>query len=160
VAGYGDWTDGSRLEDGSVGCAVARYYLEHVVWTGVRVHMGRTRRSTTLSYTPFTVLYSRFSKLNPAARRSPSSQRQPYRGSQPTYQVQDSDISTLSRSHNRHTTCGSNEESPSNPDGSPAMQAPPVTRRSTRGQRWQHGTNAVQSNCLTSSAARPSPTYR
>ena len=38
------------------------------------------------------------------------------------HQAQDSD--TLSQSHNRHTTYGSNEESPSNSSGSPAMQAP------------------------------------
>jgi len=63
--------------------------------------------------------------------------------------VQDSD---------RHTTYGSNEGSPSNSGGSPAMQAPPATRKPTSGQRWQHGTNAAQSNCLTSSAARPWPT--
>jgi len=109
---------------------------------------ARTRRSTTLSCTPFIVLCSRYSK-NPAARRLPSSQtlRQPYRGLHPTRQAQDSD--TLSRSHNRHTAYGSNEVSPSNSGGSPAMQAPPATRRPTSGQRWQHGTNAAQSNCLT-----------
>jgi len=38
--------------------------------------------------------------------------RQPYRGLHPTHQAQDSD--TLLRSHNRHTTYGSNEESPPN----------------------------------------------
>ena len=77
---------------------------------------ARTRRSATLSCTPFTVLCSRFFK-NPAARRSPSSQtpRQPYSGLHPTHQAQDSD--TLSQSYNRHTTYGNNEESPSNSDG-------------------------------------------
>jgi len=86
---------------------------------------ARTRRSTTLSCTPFTVLCSRFSK-NPAARRSPSSQtpRQPYRGLYPTHEAQDSD--TLSQSHNTHTTFGSNEESQPNSGGSPAMQVPPA----------------------------------
>jgi len=64
---------------------------------------------------------------------------------------------TLSQSHNRHTTYGSNEESPPNSGGSLAMQAPPATRRPS-GQRWQHGTNAAQSSCLTSSAERPWPT--
>ena len=34
----------------------------------------------------------------------------------------------------------------------------PATRRPTSGQRWLHGTNAAQSNCLTGSAARPWPT--
>jgi len=37
------WTDGSRLEDGSVGCAVARYHPEHDAWTGVRVHIGKNQ---------------------------------------------------------------------------------------------------------------------
>ena len=67
--------------------------------------------------TRVTVLCSRFSK-NPAARSSPSSQtpRQPFRGSHPAHQTQGND--TLSRSYNRHTTPRSNEESPSNSDGS------------------------------------------
>ena len=47
------WTDGSRLEDGSVGCAVARHHPKHDVWTGVRVHMGKTRRSTARAAHPF-----------------------------------------------------------------------------------------------------------
>jgi len=97
---------------------------------GVRVHWARTKRSTALSCTPFIVLCSRFSK-NPAARRLPSSQmpRQPYRGLHPTHQAQDRD--TLSRSYNRHY--GSNEESPPNSDGSPALQAPPATKRPASG---------------------------
>jgi len=33
------WTEGSRLEDGYVGCAVAPYRPENDAWTGVRVHM-------------------------------------------------------------------------------------------------------------------------
>jgi ribonuclease HI len=37
------WTDGSRLEDGSVGCAIARHHPEHGAWTGVRVHMGKNQ---------------------------------------------------------------------------------------------------------------------
>ena len=37
------WTDGSRLEDGSVGCAVARHHSEHDAWTGVRVHMSKNQ---------------------------------------------------------------------------------------------------------------------
>jgi len=41
--GMAIWTDGSRLEDGSVGCAVARYHPEHDAWTGVRVHMGKNQ---------------------------------------------------------------------------------------------------------------------
>jgi len=88
-----------------------------------------------------------------STRRSTSSQtpRQPYRGLHPTHQEQDS--YTQSQSHNRHTTYGSNEESLSNSGGSPTMQAPPATRRPMSGQRWQHGTNAAQSNCFTSSAA-------
>jgi len=115
---------------------------------------ARTRRSATLSCTPFTLLCSRVSK-NSETRRSPSSQtpRQPYRGLHPTHQAQDSD--TLSQLHNRRTTYGSNEESQSNSGGPPAMQAPPATRRPTSGKRWQHGTSAAQSNCFTSSAARP-----
>jgi len=114
------------------------------------------RRDTEL-HAIYPVLCSSFSK-NPAARRSPSSQtpRQPCRGIHPTHKAQDSD--TLSRSHNRRTTDGSKGESPSNSDGSPAMQAPPATRRPMSGQRWQHGSNAAKNNCLTSSAARPSPT--
>ena len=56
------------------------------------------------------------------------------------------------------TKAKNNDESPPNSGGSPAMQAPLATRRPTSGQRWQHGTNAAQSNCLTSSAARSWPT--
>jgi len=37
------WADGLRFEDGSVGCAVARYYPEHGAWTGMRVHMGKNQ---------------------------------------------------------------------------------------------------------------------
>ena len=39
------WTDGSRLEGGSVGCAIARHHTEHGAWTGVRVHMGKNQES-------------------------------------------------------------------------------------------------------------------
>ena len=49
-------------------------------------------------------------------------------------------------------------KSPYNSGGSPAMQAPPATRRPTSGQRWQHGTNVARNNCRTSSAVRPWPT--
>jgi len=80
-----------------------------------------------LSYTPFI-------STNPVVRILPPSQipRQPYRGLHPTHQAQDSD--TLSRPHSRHTTNRSNEESPSNFDGFPTMQAPAATRRPTSGQ--------------------------
>ena len=43
VAGDGDLDDGSRLEDGSVGCAVARHHAEHDAWAGVRVRMGKNQ---------------------------------------------------------------------------------------------------------------------
>ena len=39
------WADESRLEDGSVGCAVARYDPEHDAWTGVRVCMGKNQEA-------------------------------------------------------------------------------------------------------------------
>jgi len=129
------WTDGSRLEDGSVGCAVARYHPEHDAWTGVRVRMGKNQEVYDAELHAIYRAMLTLSK-NLAARGSPSSQmpRQPYRGLHPTHQAQDSDM--LSQSHNRHTTYGSNEESPSNSGGSPAMQVPPATRRPTSGQRW------------------------
>jgi len=43
LQGTAIWTDESRLEDGSVGCAVARYHPEHDAWTGMRVHIGKNQ---------------------------------------------------------------------------------------------------------------------
>ena len=130
------WADESRLEDGSVGCAVARYDPEHDAWTGVRVCMGKNQEAYGAElHRPMLTLFQ-----EPPRPEDRHLRRQPYRGLHPMHQAQDSD--TLSRSRNGHTTYGSNEESPSNSGGSPSMQAPPATRRPTSGQRWQHGTNA------------------
>jgi len=145
------WTDGSRLEDGSVGCAVAWNHPEHDAWTGVLVHIYDVELHAI--YRAMLTLFQESRGQKMTIFWPP---RQPYRGLHPTHQVQDSD--TLSQSHNRHTAYGSNEKSPSNSGGSPAMQAPPATRRPASGQRWQHGINAARSNCLASSAARPWPT--
>jgi len=86
------WTDGSRLEDGSVCCAVARHHPEHNAWTGARVHMGRNQEVYGAELHAICRAMLTLFK-NPVARRSPSSQtpRQPYRGLHPTYQAQDSD---------------------------------------------------------------------
>jgi len=43
VRRFGRTDHGSSLEDGSIGCAVARYHPEHDAWTGVRIHMGENQ---------------------------------------------------------------------------------------------------------------------
>ena len=148
--------DGSRLEDGSVGCSrtapprarrVDRSAGPPVTWEvyGAELH-AIYRAMLTLFQEP------RGQKTIILTDAQAALQRITSDAPGPGHRY------ALAIAQQAHCLRGSNEESPSNSYGSPAMQAPPATRRLMSGQRWQHGTNAAQRNCLTSSAAHLWPT--
>jgi len=130
VAGTAIWTDGSRLEDGSAGGAVARHHPKYDECTGARVHMDKNqevydaelqaiyRAMLTLFQEPrgqkITIFADALAALQDHIRRT-------------------SDM--LSRPHNRHTTHGSNGESLSNPMG----PQPCRHRRQREGRRVGRG---------------------
>jgi len=151
------WTDGSRLEDGSVSCAVARYHPEHDAWTGVRAHM---RKIQEVYDAELHAIYRAMLTLF----QEPRGQKVTiFADAQAALQMITSDAPgpgqryALAIAQQAHDLCEQRRASVQF-RWVPAMQAPPATRRPTNGQRRQHGTNTTQSNCLTSSAAHPWPT--
>jgi len=157
LSGRQGTADGSRLEYGSDGCAVARCHTGHDVWTGARVHLGKDqevydaelhaiyRAVLTLSQEPRSQKITIFADAQVAFQRITSD----VPGPKQRY--------ALAIAQQAHSLWEQRRISVQF-RWVPAIQAPPAMRRPTSGQRWQHGTNATRSNCLTSSAALPWPT--